>query len=466
MNEDVAESVSLLRGDIEKLVEVLKPRPPGRPTASAQKISKGAAIQQAFERLGLRFSYDEFRSEILLEGPGIPRHLLSDYDEIMIRTDLVNRGVTVYDSVVHDFIVMEAHRNRFHPVRTYLEELAWDGVPRLDTWLEKYLGVTDSPFVRKVAGATLIGAVRRIMQPGCKFDEALILVGAEGSGKSTAIRTLCPDSSWYSDSLPVNASPKHVIEGTKGIWIVESAELAGMKNIEHVKAFLSRSVDGPVRTAYARNSTSVPRQFIVIGTTNSWKPLPTDTGARRFWPVYAGTANFDTLERDRDQLWAEAVVREAAGEATFITFEHYEAARQVQEQFTTAHPWSEIIRDHIAKRVLKRVIPVGEVWEWIGVDTSRQTREQSQLLVDIMRQHRYIKEDKAQYVAELKTVCRVFTYLTPFDERGFDTSKSGEPVEEHHSEESHEEVAEESTPTLLEEAIEELESPPMAEEML
>jgi hypothetical protein len=107
---------------------------------------------------------------------------------------------------------VEAHRSSVHPVCDYLAGLAWDGIPRLDDWLVTYGGAEPSDYVRAVAALPLIAAVRRVRQPGCKFDELLVLEGVQGGLKSSALRALCPDESWFSDDLPLGVDSKHVVE--------------------------------------------------------------------------------------------------------------------------------------------------------------------------------------------------------------------------------------------------------------
>jgi predicted P-loop ATPase len=201
-------------------------------------------------------------------------------------------------------------------VRAYLDGLHWDGVPRIDRWLKTYGGAKDNKFIRAVGRLALIAAVRRIRQPGCVVDEMPVLVDERpGSDKSSALRALCPDPAWFTDSLPLGGGDKEAIERLVGKWIVEASEPAGLRrgDIERMKAFLSRQVD-PARRAYGRFRTEVPRQCVFFGTTNEPVFLK-DSENRRYWPVRAGRFDAAAIARDRDQLWAEAAAAEAKGES-------------------------------------------------------------------------------------------------------------------------------------------------------
>ena len=131
----------------------------------------------------------------------------------------------------------------------------------------------------------MIAAVARIFQPGIKFDQALILEGPQGFNKSSLIKALAGPE-WFTDALTVQAKNQVVIEQTAGKWLVELAELSGLRpsKVEHVKAFLSQSTDS-ARLAYRHDSVERPRQFILIGTVNDAEYLTDKTGNRRFWPV-------------------------------------------------------------------------------------------------------------------------------------------------------------------------------------
>src|SRR3546814_12246346 len=91
----------------------------------------------------------------------------------------------------------------------------------------------------------LVAAVRRVRQPGVKFDEMLVLESKQGTNKSSALRVLATRDEWFIDDLPLNAESKVVIERLDGRWIAEADELKGMRKgeDEHHKGFLSRQND-------------------------------------------------------------------------------------------------------------------------------------------------------------------------------------------------------------------------------
>lgn len=208
-----------------------------------------------------------------------------------------------------DVISWMAHKMRSHPVRSYLESLEWDGEERISGWLQDYLGAEEGDYVEFIGSRFLVAAVRRIYEPGYKFDSMLVLEGLQGAGKSSALRVLAGDD-WFADATEVGADPKEIIETTSGAWIVECAELSGLskREVEKVKTFVSRQND-KARGAYNRFVDDVPRQFVLAGTVNKERYLLDDTGNRRFWPIRVGVereVDLNALAQDRDQLWAEA----------------------------------------------------------------------------------------------------------------------------------------------------------------
>ncbi len=270
-------------------------------------------IRLGLALLGLSVSYNAFANVTLVTHQGVTQPV---EDAVLNRAWLELEARWFRPSLEYFHIVVQdfARRNTFHPVREYLNLQRWDRVSRLDRWLITYGGATDTPYTRAIGAIFFIAAVRRVRKPGCKFDTILVLESVQGTKKSTAARTICPDLTWFSDDLPLGTDAKLTIERTAGKFIIEASELQGYStaDIERLKSFLSRGTDGPVRMSYARIPIEMPRQFILIGTTNELTQYLLDsTGNRRFWPVLISQFDIHALERDRDQLWAEAACREA-----------------------------------------------------------------------------------------------------------------------------------------------------------
>lgn len=343
----------------------------GQPIAKSQEN-----IIRALELQGVKLEHDRFSDKKYITVKDTPRRHLDDdiLDDIYLTLDGVYSLSPPRD--YFDMVIMaEARMHPFHPVIDYLNALKWDGVPRLDTWLTAYGGAEDTELTRMMASKTLIAAVRRVLKPGIKFDTMLVLESAQqGVNKSTAIATLCPGD-WFSDDFPMHADSKQIIERTAGKWVIEASDLAGLRKseVEHLKGMLSRQVDGPVRMAYARVPIERPRQFIIIGTTNNTAYLKDTTGNRRFWPVTVTSFDIAKLKVDRDQLWAEAMTREAAGESITLSEAYWETAAQEQENRRILDPWEEILRDSDIDLDATH-IPVASVWAILGVTNFHDVR--------------------------------------------------------------------------------------------
>ena len=346
-------------------------------------------IRRAIDLLGHELSYDAFSAKRLIDGrPLEDSQLESLYLEID-RNYQFQCPLEYFKMVINNVAV----QNDFHPVTQYLDALVWDNKPRINTWLIKCAGVVDSPYVRAISAIMLIAAVRRIRQPGAKYDEMVVFESPQGWNKSTALRALCPDDAWFSDDLRLNLQSQQLIEATLGKWIIEASELSGKRKaeIEQLKAMLSRQVDGPARMAYARLPVERPRHFIIIGTTNSKAYLTDSTGARRFWPIEVQRFNIELVKTHRDQMWAEACVREAKGESIRLREELWPAAAEQQEKRREVDPWENTLRTVLlgitADGDNKRRVSNNRLWDALGIQMERRDRPAAMRITDIM--HRF-----------------------------------------------------------------------------
>lgn len=209
------------------------------------------------------------------------------------------------------------HRNAFHPVRKYLKELNWDGEKRVETMFARHFGAEDNKLNRAISRKWMAGAVARVMIPGVKFDNCLVLFGKQALGKSGFADTL--SKGWFNDS-DIRIGDKDGYASLHGSWIIELAELASVKrvDVESVKTFLSKRVD-TYRPSYGHYVADFKRQCVFFGTTNELEFLRDRTGNRRFWPIRCEyKMNRDLLEREVDQLWAEAYQIWKSGEKIWM----------------------------------------------------------------------------------------------------------------------------------------------------
>lgn len=343
-------------------------------------------IRIALRKLGVRLRYDLFADHEIVDGlegfgPRLDDAAVTRIFLLIDRQYMFLADKTLFRDVVDD----AARWNNFHPVRAYFDQLAWDGEPRLDRWLIAYAGAADTAYVRAVSAIVLIAAVRRIVMPGCKFDEMLILESKQGTNKSTALKILAVNDTWHTDNLSLGADTQRQMEATAGKWLVEAGELKGMGkgDVNALKAYLSRSTDEG-RMAYGRKPRISPRQFIVIGTTNETGDYLRDsTGNRRFWPVRVLGFDLAALERDRDQLWAEACVREQAGESIRLAPELYDAAALEQAEREAEDPFFILLQRCLGSCGGK--IRAIDCWKIVGVEPGQATQDQNSRLGSAIR---------------------------------------------------------------------------------
>lgn len=301
--------------------------------------------------------FDQFLGESVFTGdpPWTPdARSWSDQDTLQARLLLNSmHGVDFGSQLVHDAVEAVSRENSFHPVRKYLQGLTWDGIPRLDTWLHRYLGADetkggDCRLYLKLAGSWwMIGAVARVMKPGCRMDNVLIFEGRQGAFKSTALSILAGE--WFLDT-PIVIGDKDAYQVLRGKWIVELAELDSLNKAESTKAkaFFSSPKD-TYRPSFGRRAVDFYRQCVFGGTTNEDSYMRDGTGNRRYWPVEINNIQPKDLHRDRDQLWAEAYARFTQGERWWPDGDEREAFEAQQALRLIPDPWEAAIGDWLAQ---------------------------------------------------------------------------------------------------------------------
>jgi predicted P-loop ATPase len=307
-------------------------------------------------------AYDEFAARVVTQKPppwgDRTVEEWADDDDTRACEWMQEQGIPAAAGVVGRSIQTVARENRVHPVRNYLHTLNWDGTPRLYSWLTRYLGVEDSPYVQAVGSRFLISAVARVEQPGCKADQVLILEGPQGTLKSSALQALADP--WFTDRIS-NLGDKDAAMEIAGMWLVEMAELDALLRavLSATKSFVTRRYDR-FRPPYGKHVVDRARQCVFAGTINPIGGYLKDpTGGRRFWPVSCGVIDLEALVRDRDQLWAEAFVRFRAGAPWWLETPELQAlAAAEQDARFEVDAWTEKLSEWLVDR---HDVSIGEV---------------------------------------------------------------------------------------------------------
>lgn len=322
--------------------------------------------------LGRSVCYNEFAGRV--EWRGQP---LQDEDTVDIRLMIEDAGYEPQTTDVLPALVRHAHDNAYDPVRDYLDGIVWDKVPRINRWLQTYMGAPDHEILEIFGAKFLIGAVARVYDPGCQMDNMLVFEGKQGAGKTTAVAALFGRE--YMISSISDFKSKEASIALQGRWVAEIAELAALKktDITDVKKFITETVD-QFRPVHGKNTIDRPRRCVFIGTTNEHQYLKDSTGNRRFWPVPCGDVMVAELSAARDQLWAEAVVRYRAQEAWWITdAEMLTKAEGIQGDRAESDTWGDAIDRWLDKpeNAALEILTVGGVLtEAIKMPLDRQGR--------------------------------------------------------------------------------------------
>lgn len=275
---------------------------------------------------------------------------------------------------IDDAMSLEFEKHKFHPIVDYISSLEWDGEPRVDSLLIDYFGAEDNSYSRAAIRKTLCAAVARVFEPGAKFDTALILVGEQGTYKSTFVKRLGKE--WFSDTF-MTVQGKEAFEQIQGAWLVEIAELSGLKKaeVETIKHYISKREDS-FRPAYGRTVETYRRQCVFFGTTNDYDFLKDPTGNRRFMPVdvrreFVSKSVAEHLtESEVDQIWAEAYLMYLNGEPLYLSDEEETLARVEQRRHSEIDS-----RAGVVERYLETRLP--EKWDAMDVYQRRAWLEDS-----------------------------------------------------------------------------------------
>mgnify|MGYP002133851541 CR=1 FL=1 len=314
-------------GSVQKVRENVVLALDGRPDKGVPGIEECAGL--------IRFNAFTNNVEKVRPAPwGSPAGDWLEADELLLGDWLVRvHGMpSMARETLVEAVLVVAHRHAYHPVRDRMvaRRDTWDGVPRLDGWLERvcmeedehpqdlqdYLRMAGRFFLMAMC-ARVMPEVRRgievVVGPGAKFDYMLVLEGPQGYGKSTLAAIL--GGPYYADT-GLDVQHKDSLMNIQGVLVYEWSELESLtkQEVGDVKRFISSPTDR-FRATFDKRPAKYPRQVVFVGTTNEAHYLIDTTGNRRFWPVrLQRPPDLEWLRANLEQLLAEAVHAVDAGE--------------------------------------------------------------------------------------------------------------------------------------------------------
>lgn len=355
--------------------------------------------------------YNEFSNNLEFDGhPFENKNLLtiiSYFDRIYRLTD--PQGSFIWNALNRPGNILS-----YHPIKDLIEEDAWDGVPRIDTFFQEVCKsiVKDDDsrtYLREVARMLFFGGITRLYEPGSKFDYMIILKGAQGTCKTTLVRMLALDDSAYSEVTSIDGTPG--IENIRGSWMCELAELLAMvraREVESIKAFITRQYD-KYRPPYARTSEIIPRSCIFIGTTNEIQFMGDMTGNRRYLPVEVNTNATEFFEHEEDihnyilMCWREAFYKYLHHETyTTIPARYFDLLEDVRSSYVDDDPMEGLIRGYLAdKEVGYKVCGLELYIKCLNGVRSKYTTRDSRNIATVMNKlHNWVRYNERESFTE------------------------------------------------------------------
>jgi len=289
--------------------------------------------------------YDQFHQKFFTGDVNGVHHEWADVDNIRatnhIQGELGLRRIS--DEHVYKAVIHHGHKNKRNEPLEWFKTLVWDEKPRLEEFFHKYMGAKLTEYTKVISKNFWISIVARIYHPGCKADNMIILEGKQGRFKSMALGVIGGKFYIEAHESVMNKDFYMILQGK---FLIEVSELDAFSKAESntIKKVISNQTDR-FRMPYGRFAQDFPRQCIFAGTTNESLYLKDHTGGRRFWPIETKRIHVDKIKDDREQLFAEAIVRFKAGEDWYNVPE--EETEKVQESRRLHDEWENIIGEYI-----------------------------------------------------------------------------------------------------------------------
>lgn len=276
--------------------------------------------------------YDTFLQTIETENGTLEdKHL----HELMLRLqrDIGLKRVSL--KTVTEAVKTFAFQHPRNCAQEYFESLVWDNNRRLASFCTLGFGAVESEHTQSVGRNFFRAMVLRVMFPGCQSDNCIVLEGAEGIRKTSALRII--GGEWFAQAGR-DMESKDFYLGLRGKMLLEIAELDAIRKTDEsvVKSTLTCTIDH-YREPYGLVTKAFPRQCVFAGTTNKDTWIDSEE-VRRFWPIACTKVDTEWISAHRDQLFAEAVYDVKAG---LNAWEVPESTRAEQLSRRHSDPWAD-----------------------------------------------------------------------------------------------------------------------------
>jgi predicted P-loop ATPase len=270
---------------------------------------------------------------------------MTDITEAMILNQLLDYGMT-NTGRIRLAIAEAAARQRYHPVKEYLEKLPkWDGRDHFSAFMARLS--MSSPLAEVFWRKWFIGSIAKAL--AAKQNFMLVLLGKQNGGKSYLVRWLCPDERLFYEG-PINPDDKDCKLRALNHWIWEVGELDATtrrSDVAALKFFITEKVVS-IRPPYGRHDIKKPAAASFIGTINpDGTAFLNDNENRRFGLVYLDSIDWDyTKSVDKQQLWAQMYAAYLAGEAHELTSHEREIQQEINLDHVTESPLEALLMEY------------------------------------------------------------------------------------------------------------------------
>lgn len=343
-------------------------------------------LVEATREIGLWVGMDRFTGLMMMRPQGAADAVpLTEIHPVRLRRYLEQVGVkTIKPELMRDVLRDLADFNSYDSAQNQLTAITWDGVPRIDGFFPQYLGTENTPYARACGAYWFTGLAGRTLAPGCKADMAIILVGAQGAKKSSALAAMALHPDGFGE-LDMALGDADLARQMLGKQVLELPELKGMnsKDSRQLKSFMSRAVDEWI-PKYCELAVKRPRRGLCAGTTNEHEFLNDPTGERRYLPVdveVTRAVDVGAIRRDIGQLWAEGAARYLAHGVAWQAAQSL--AKAEHAKLSEVDEWAEPVREHCAKAA--GLVQIADLWAVVGKSAGSADRRDALRMGKVLR---------------------------------------------------------------------------------